>query len=62
MVNNKRANQTTKQLKETIRDLEWQLSQAIKEIEYLRGRQSQSLASYLAACRSVGGITLPPGQ
>lgn len=62
MVNNKRAKQKIKELQETIRNLEFQLFYAAQEIERLRSQQGQSSARYLAACRSVGGITLPPGQ
>lgn len=51
-----------KELQETIKHLQFELFYANQEIERLRVESSRSSSRYLAGCRSVGGITLPPGQ
>lgn len=51
--------------KDVLIDKLWEMLQIIElqniENEELRTRVGQEHAQYLSACRSVGGVTLPPG-
>lgn len=50
-----------KELIDTIVHLDSLLINASQIIEALRGDSAERNAQYLSRCRSVGGITLPPG-
>lgn len=51
--------------KDVLIDKLWEMLQFVEcqniENEELRERASRAQAEYLSRCRSVGGITLPPG-
>lgn len=51
--------------KDILIDKLWQMLQIIEcqsiKNEELRARAGRAQAQYLSTCRSVGGITLPPG-
>lgn len=51
--------------KDVLIDKLWEMLQFIEcqdiENEELRARAERAQAQYLSACRSVGGVTLPPG-
>lgn len=51
--------------KDVLIDKLWEMLQFIEcqsiENEELRAHAARAQAQYLSACRSVGGVTLPPG-
>jgi len=52
---------TQKELIEMVIHMDALLINASQIIEALRGNNAARNADYLSRCRSVGGVTLPPG-